>query len=85
MCDNSNLQEIILPDWKSNFNVTKLLNLIPQFLNKINYEFTQNLLSPLGKYSINFNVYNVNDFLLKEENSLFKIEIVSHTKNGMNF
>jgi hypothetical protein len=85
LCDNSNLQEIILPDWKSNFNVTKLLNLIPQFLNKIDYEFTQNLLSPLGKYSINFNVYNVNDFLLKQENSLFKIEIVSHTKNGMNF
>lgn len=65
--------------------MTKLLNLIPFFLNKIEYEFTQHLFSPLGKYSINFDVYNVNDFLLKQENCLFKIEIVSHTKNGINF
>ncbi len=75
----------LISNWKSNITISDIINKIPFFLNNIEDEFRNKLLSNYGTYSIKSHIYNINDFLLDEVIKLVKIEICIRTDKGLKF
>ena len=75
----------LISNWKSNIKISDIINKIPFFLNNIEDEFRNKLLSYFGTYSIKSHIYNINDFLLDDVIKLVKIEICIRTDKGLNF
>ncbi len=75
----------IIPNWTSINSVYDIINYFPKFLNTFEFERNNKLLSTYGTYSINSQIYNINDFLINTIIQFINIEVCIKTPNGLIF
>jgi hypothetical protein len=75
----------IIPNWTSINSVYDIINYIPKFLNAFEFERKNKLLSTYGTYSVNSQIYNINDFLINTIIQFINIEVCIKTQHGLIF
>ena len=79
-----NIQNNLIPEWSNNFSINDLIVKIPSLLDSIDYQVSQKLLPSIGEYLINGMHYDINDFLLNNNNKVFKVKILVNDNSDEN-
>ena len=80
--DMRNIQKNIIPEWSYEYNITDIILKLPSFTDSIDYQVSKQLIPCVGEYYLKSIIYDINDFLLNENNKFFRAKIV--TKNKIN-
>ena len=79
--DMRNLQENLIPEWSNNNSVNDLIIQLPIFSDDLDYQANNELLPIAGEYYLYPMIYDINDFLLNNNNKFFKVKIFSDDEN----
>lgn len=94
--DMRNIRKNLIPDWTNDNNINDIIINLPSFVDIVDYQIESQLLPNIGEYYMKTNIYDINDFLLNENNKFFRVKILSNensftqmyiiiTKNNMIF
>ena len=75
--DMRNIQKNLIPEWTINNNINDLIEILPSFVDNTDYQIQNKLLPNIGEYYKKSLVYDINDFLLNENNKFFRVKILS--------
>ena len=71
--DGRNIQKNLIHNWKLNNNINDLIHELFSFSDILIYQSEEKLLPNIGEYHYNSYIYNINDFLLNNRNTFFRI------------
>ena len=75
--DMRNIQKNLIPEWANNYKINDLIETLPSFVDNTDYQIQNKLLPNIGEYYKKSLVYDINDFLLNENNKFFRVKILS--------
>ena len=80
--DMKNLQKNLIEQWKQKNTVNDLIYELIKFADSIVFQAENKLLPNLGEYNYNSYIYDLNDFLLNENNIFFRVYYFSSNENS---
>ena len=80
--DMKNIQKNLIEDWKQNNNINDLISELITFSDAIVFQAENKLLPNVGEYYYNSYIYDLNDFLLNQNNIFFRVYYFSNAENS---
>ena len=74
--DMRNIQKNLIPEWSNNYTINDLIIKLPLFTDNLDYQVSKKLMPIIGEYEINSMCYDLNDFLLNNNNKFFRAFIL---------
>ena len=71
--DMRNIQKNLVGNWNQKYTINDLINEMLTFSDTLAYQAENKLLPTVGEYIYNSYIYDINDFLLNNENIFFRI------------
>ncbi len=78
--DMRNIQKNLIPEWSAHYTINNIIDQLFPFIENFDYQINKKLLPSIGEYYIQSTVYDINDFLLNENNKFFRIKIYNEKK-----
>lgn len=78
--DMRNIQKNLIPEWSAHYTINNIIAQLFPFSENFDYQINKKLLPSIGEYYIQSTVYDINDFLLNENNKFFRIKIYNEKK-----
>ena len=78
--DMRNIQKNLIPEWSPHYTINNIIDQLFPFIENFDYQINKKLLPSIGEYYIQSTVYDINDFLLNENNKFFRIKIYNEKK-----
>jgi hypothetical protein len=79
--DMRNIQKNLIPEWSCKYTVTDLIVKLPSFTDNVDNQVSSNLFPDVGEYTISSIYYNLNDFLLNQNNKFFRVRFLNENSN----
>jgi len=80
--DMRNVQKNIIPEWSVDYTINDFILKLPAFTDSVDYQVSKRLIPSVGEYYLKSTIYDINDFLLNNNNKFFRVKIVSYDNNN---